>query len=257
MRSPFRIRLAGIALIAYGLIGIFVGVFLAVVGAVTLREITELRAALERERGTLATSLRTVAHTVGDSASATGDFERSLAGARDSAEAASRLAFDTAATFRGISQAMLVEIFGYQPFVGITPQFDQSALQIEELSATLGATARSLRQNGADVQRVGRDLVLVQRQVELLAATIDRVGLTGTPAVQRPYEIAFFGMCLLFTLQSLFSLIAGLAVLRAGATLGTLRELVIAHRAQTTTVPASLVPREVSVTRSERPPAAA
>lgn len=231
MRRRSLVRTAALALVLYGVLGFFVGGAMALVGWSTFGQVQQLQATLDRERNTLVQSLRTVSRTLGNTAGATADFQRSLDSARDAAGTAADLAVSTGSTFRGIAQALNIQIFGLQPFAGLVPQFTQSADQLDQLSTTLATTRDSLDQNRQDVRRVGADLGEVQVQVNGLATTLDRAATLVTPGAQLlPFQVAFYGMCLLFALQSLFSLLAGLALVGQQETFATLAEMMHHHR---------------------------
>lgn len=216
MYRALFLRTAGVALAFYGVIGIFVVAATVLVGTTAFSEIARSRVVFNRERTSVVDSLRTLSRTFADASAATGNFEQSLNGARDSANSASRLAADTATSFRGLALSVQLDVFGIQPFGGLAPQFDQSAAQLDELSSTLRATQDSLGQNSRDILRVGADLAAVQRQVTVLADTLAGMDLLAASGQQAllPLQVAFFGLCLLLGLQSLFALVAGLALLR-------------------------------------------
>jgi hypothetical protein len=69
---------------------------------------------------------------------------------------------------------------------------------------------------------VGSDLQQLQRQVDAVAASLSQPGVLsfGTQALL-PFQIAFFGMCLLVLLQSAFSIVAGIALYRLQKAMGT------------------------------------
>src|SRR5207237_6605623 len=152
------LRAAPIALIAYGVLGLLIAGTLLVVGGSTFHQIDELQSTLEAERAQLVGSMRTVSGTVRDTANSTTQFQNSIDGARTSADTASKLANDTAGTFRDMSAAMSIQIFGLQPLAGIAPQFNHSADQLQQLAISLGGTRDGLAQNRNDIQRVGTDL---------------------------------------------------------------------------------------------------
>lgn len=216
MYRALFLRTAGVALAFYGVIGIFVVAATVLVGTTAFSEIARSREVLNQERTRVVDSLRTLSRTFADASAATGNVQQSLNGARDSANSASRLAADTATSFRGLAQSVQLDVFGIQPFGGLAPQFDLSASQLDELSVTLRATQDSLGQNSRDILRVGSDLAAVQRQVTVLADTLAGMDLMAASGQQSflPLQVAFFGLCLLLGLQSLFALIAGVALLR-------------------------------------------
>lgn len=256
MRRSSLVRTAALALVLYGVLGFFVGGAMALVGWASFAQVQELQRTLDRERASLAQSLRTVSRTLGNTAGATSDFQRSLDGARDAAGTAADLAVSTGSSFRGIAQALNIQIFGLQPFAGLVPQFAQSADQLDQLSTTLATTRDSLNQNREDVRRVGADLAEVQVQVNGLATTLDRSASLVTPAEQLlPFQVAFYGMSLLFALQSLFSLLAGLALVRQQETFATLAEMMHHHRHARGLAAEAVSPGRAPVERQETPAA--
>ena len=217
------LRAAAAALAVYGVLGLLVAGVLLVVGSATFQQVSGLSTTLEHERVALVRSIRTASVTLRDTASATQDFQRSLGTARDAADKASKLANDSAGTFRDMGGTMgRLEIFGFQPLATIAPQFDRSADQLQELAISLGSTREALGQNGADVQRVGGDLSQLQRELDDVATSLDQPGVLGVDArTMLPFQVAFYGMCALMILQSLFSMIAGLVLFRLQRALGT------------------------------------
>jgi hypothetical protein len=168
-------------------------------------------------------SIRTVSATLRHTAGATTDFQRSIQSARDAADQASGLANDSAGTFRDMGNTLGgLSIFGFQPLAGLSPQFTHSADQLQQLAISLGQTREALGQNGADVERVGTDLGLLQTQLDTLATTVSQPGVLGLDTTNMlPFQVAFYGMCLLVILQSAFSIVAGIVLYRLQRALGT------------------------------------
>src|SRR5205823_4052235 len=110
-----------------------------------------------------------------------------------------------------ISAAMLV--------VGITT-FGQIA-QLQRTAISLGTTRDALGTNRADVQRVGTDLSHLQTQLDAVAASLSQPGVLGLGSeALLPFQVAFYGMCLLVILQSSFSIVAGVVLYRLQRALG-------------------------------------
>jgi hypothetical protein len=217
------LRSAAVALGLYGALGLFIAAAMLVVGYTTFAQVARLQKTLESERLALVQSIRTVSGTLRDTGGATADFQRSIDNARGSADQASRLANDSAGTFRDMGTSLMsINIFGLQPLVGLGPQFDRSADQLQQLAISLGNTREALRQNSTDVQRVGTDLNQLQRELDAVAASLVQPGVLGLDTQGLlPFQVAFYGMCLLVIVQSLFSLVAGIALYRLQRALGT------------------------------------
>jgi hypothetical protein len=216
------LRTAALALELYGILGLAIAAAMLAVGITTFAQVTALQKTLDDERSSLVQSLRTVSATVQHTAASTGDFQRSIAGARDAADKASTLANSTAGTFRSLADSSNLSIFGVQPLAGVSPQFSQAADQLQQLAISLGQTRDSLAQNTTDVARVGSDLSELQGQLDAVANSLSKPGVLGLgPETLLPFEVAFFGMCLLVILQSAFSLVAGVMLFRLQRALGT------------------------------------
>jgi uncharacterized phage infection (PIP) family protein YhgE len=192
------------------------------VGLTTFGRIASLQSTLEGERQSLVESIRTVSATLHDTSGATANFQRSIDRARSAADDASKLANNSAGTFRDLGLRLsAVQLFGIQPLVGLGPQFDSSANQLQQLAISLGNTRDALSQNSSDVSRVGGDLDRLQAQLEAIASTLSQPGALGFNSQSvLPFQIAFYGMCLLVILQSAFSIVAGIVLYRLQQALG-------------------------------------
>ena len=216
------LRSAAIALGLYGVLGLFIAAAMLIVGISTFAQVITLQTTLESERVALVQSIRTVSGTLRDTAAATTDFQKSIDNARGAADQASSLANTSAGTFRGLGTNLAtLTILGFQPLAGIAPQFASSADQLQQLAISLGATRDALAQNGSDVQRVGADLGQLQQQLDAVATSLSQPGVLGLePQGLLPFQIAFYGMCLLVILQSAFALVAGVVLYRLQRALG-------------------------------------
>lgn len=216
------LRTAAIALMLYGILGLGIAAAMVFVGSTTFNRIATLQASLERERATLVGSLRAAATMLGDSANVSRSFQGSIDGARSSADTASKLANDTAGTFRDMSGTMNLSVFGVQPLAGLAPQFSRGAEQLQRLAISLGSTRDALAQNNTSMQNVTTDLQQLQGQLNAVASSLDQPGVLGLdPQTLLPFQIAVFGICLLLILQSAFSIVAGIALFRVQRALGT------------------------------------
>jgi hypothetical protein len=216
------LRSAAIALITYGVLGLVIAAAMLVVGFSTFDQVTSLQRTLENERLALVGSIRTVSGTLRDTSGATSDFQKSIDQARGAADNASKLSNDAAGSFRQMAAGVTaITIFGVQPLGGIAPQFASSADQLQQLAISLGSTRDALAQNGTDVQRVGTDLGKLQKQLDDVANSLSQPGVLGfEPQSMVPFQVAFYGMCLLVILQAAFSIVAGMVLYRLQRALG-------------------------------------
>jgi hypothetical protein len=230
------LRSAAIALCVYGALGLAIATAMVVVGISTFGQIASLQRTLESERQALVQSIRTVSGTLSDTAGATTGFQQSIDSARGAADQASKLANASAGTFRQLATGVTaVSILGVQPLGGLAPQFTSSADQLQQMAIQLGVTRDALAQNGADVQRVGTDLGRLQKQLDAVANSLSQPGVLGLDAQSvLPFQIAFYGMCLLVLLQSAFSIVAGVTLYRLARALGPTQALFPHTRTATT-----------------------
>jgi uncharacterized phage infection (PIP) family protein YhgE len=212
------LRVAGVALALYGVLGLAVSVAITVVTASLFARVTDLASTIDQERAALVTSIRTASTTLRDTSAATTQFQNSIASARGAADQASSLANDSAGTFRDLATSVkTLNLFGVQPLAALGPQFDRSADQLQQLAISLGTTREALAQNGSDIGRVGGDLTQLQTQLDTVANSLSPPnGLVFDDSGLLPFKVAVYGMCSLMAVQSLFSLVAGLMLIRAG-----------------------------------------
>ena len=230
------LRGAAVALWLYGLLGLVVAAAMLVVWFSLFEQLSSLQKTVETQRAALVQSVRSTSTILKDSAAATADFQRSIDTAHSSADQASRLANDSAGTFRNMGASLSdLTIFGIQPLAGVQPEFDSNADQLQQLAISLGSTREALAQNGSDVGRVGSDLSRLQSQLDALANSLGQPGLLGFDTrIVLPLQIAFFGICLLVVVQSVFSILAGVVLFHIQRTLGNQRLVLTPTRTATT-----------------------
>lgn len=201
-------------MLLYGVLGLLVSIALLAVGHSTFDRIHQFSVALDSERAAVASSVSTVSSTLADTTSGTAGVRTSLESARDAADAASQLAAQTASTFQATAQGLNVEVFGVQPFAQVVPQFDTSATDLQQLSGILGNTRDALSANDQQVAQIGTDLSQLQQQLNAMSTTLnDATAFGDIGQTLVPFEVAFYGVCLLLILQSLFGIALGLALL--------------------------------------------
>jgi len=210
------VRAAAVVLGLYGVLGVFVAAALVMVGVWTFDQFAILQSTLEAQRTAVVQSIRTVSGAVRDTAGATSDVRQSIDTARGAANQASVLSNDSAGTFREVGGNLSgLTILGVQPLIGVGPQFDRSADQLQQLAISLGTTRDALSQNSSDVQRVGGDLSQLQTQLDGLATSLNQpvaIGL-GTRGLL-PFQVAFFGVCVLVLVHSALSIAASVVLFR-------------------------------------------
>ena len=219
--SPRGRRLLASGLIAYGLAGLLL---VAASGLLVGGAISTLAGVSERvtqQRDALVATLRATSLTVDHAATGIGGVSDSLTAARASTDHATGLARSLGSTFRDLSSAMNVQIFGTQPLAGLSSGFDNAASQSEALAADLDGVSTALGTNAADLATSHQDLVALGERLDVLVASLDTsdlgVGLSaGVPAVV--VEAAFAGLLLWLAIPAATALAVGIGLLR-----GTLR----------------------------------
>jgi hypothetical protein len=212
---------------------------MVIVGIWTFDQLVSLQATLETQRAAIVQSIRTVSGAVHDTGSATTDVRQSIDRAQGAANQASVLSNNSAGTFRQVGANLTnLTVLGIQPLIGIGPEFDQTADQLQQLAISLGTTRDALGQNSSDVQRVGGDLGQLQTQLDGLSTSLSQPTVLGMGVKGLlPFQIAWFGFCCLVFLHAAMS-IAGSMVLfgvsramRGGSLLAGDREVTAASSA--------------------------
>ncbi len=164
--QPLPYRHIGMGLVALGALGIVaVVVAFVVIGAIVSRLDAMSRAA----EG----PLRATARTISDASDAFDRFGTSLGEARRSAESASELVDDTAATLETLADTMSIQIFGAQPLLPAAAGFREASQQLTALGGDLDAMAESLGANVDDVERASTNLRHVRNEMNTLLAAFD------------------------------------------------------------------------------------
>ena len=185
-----------IALAALGLAGALLGAVLVI------PQLGRLDTVLGRSDDALATAA-TAARRAADAFTG---FDASLDDAVAAAGDAAGLASRSATTARGLATAMQLTILGTQPLAGLSGGFEQSAQDLEGLSASLATMGTALGQNRSD-------LGALQAEMGRLA---DDLADLASPARVPPILPIGIGLLVLVGLQSGALLLVGLA-LRRGA----------------------------------------
>src|SRR5436309_342142 len=113
------VRTAGLALAMYGVLGLFIAASMLVVGWSAFDQLNQLQRSLDLQRQALSASIRTVSQTVADTANSGSDFQQTVDGARNSADTASKMAFQTSINFRALADSVQFQVFGIQPLAGL------------------------------------------------------------------------------------------------------------------------------------------
>ncbi|HUG55736.1 MAG TPA: hypothetical protein VMJ92_01560 [Candidatus Limnocylindrales bacterium] len=191
-------RPLGLALVAWGLLGLALIAFIAVSVGPALASADALG---ERET---ATEIRAALETTVRSLDGVG---LSVADGREAAEDAARAVRDIAATTDQLAGAMSISFLGAQPFLPIAEGFRRQTASLEQLGQDLDALARALIRNQRDVEDLRASAVVLRDRVERIVPAES----TAAPTI-RPLLYALLGW---LALQAFAALGAGAWLLRS------------------------------------------
>jgi hypothetical protein len=186
---------------AAGLLGLLACAVFALLGLPSITSVDRILSSTDASLGTAAAAAR-------EAADAFDGFDASLTEATTAAEDAAGLADRSAQTARDLANAMSLNVFGTQPFLGLAGGFQASADDLVALAGTLREMGGALDGNGKDLAALQVQLILLADQLEELAEP-DR----SVP----PIMPAAVGLLVLLAIQSGGLLAAGLALSRLDA----------------------------------------
>jgi hypothetical protein len=173
-RRGRRVQLLGLALIAYGVIGIVI--FAAVAAAINrpLERVGELSQSVEEQRTALIDTLEQTEDTVRQMSGGVRRMDASLEDTQAAVDRSSSIAQGVALSMFQLRDSMniTIPIINTQPFSGIAPSFDQAGQQLQLLSQDLTTIGTSLDTNQSDVILTADSLVSLADSVGALTATV-------------------------------------------------------------------------------------
>ena len=203
-RRGRRLQLLGLALIAYGVIG--VGIFTAVAVAINkpLERVGELSQSVEEQRAALIDTMEQTEQTVRQMSESVRRMDTSLEDAQTAVGRSSNIASGVALSMFQLRDSMniTIPIINTQPFAGLAPSFDQAGQQLQLLSQDLMTIGTSLETNQGDVVLTADNLVSLANSVGVLTETVrdgPGVGITDEALDSFKFAlIAVAGWLLLF-----------------------------------------------------------
>ena len=201
-------RIGGWALIAYGLAGILLLLIAFAVASGPLGTAQRLLVSLD---GTL----HAAADTARSTSTALDSVDSGLGEAQRGTADASTLVADAAATSGRLASAMGLTIFGAQPLIGLSDDFEAIQTQLTGLSANLDAVSGAMATSADDLDDVRIDVARLATEIERVRDT------TGTDAGGTGSIGLAVGVLLAWlALPAIAALIGGAALLRIGRRLG-------------------------------------
>ncbi len=173
MRRSRRVRLIGLALAIYGLIGIGLFVLVAVGLTRPLDRVQRLTASVEESRLAVVDSLETAEDTIRQMSAGVDRLDDSLAEAKVATDRAAEISRGVAASMFQIRDTVSAEIpFLGQPLIGLAPSFDQSGQNLQLLGEDVAAIGTALESNRADVVLTAENMVEMADSIEELTTTV-------------------------------------------------------------------------------------
>lgn len=202
--SPRSLRVAGWALVAYGVAGVVLLLAVLVAAGGPLGEAERLLSSLDA-------TLDAAGDTARSTSAAMRSVQAGLEEARSGTANAGSLLAEAATTSGRLADAMGLSILGTQPLIGLADDFDSIATQ-------LTSVGDSLARVGSALETSGSDLATVRDDVDRLAVEIERVHVrAGGDAASGwgSLRLAAFGLMAWLVLPALAALAAGAWLIRA------------------------------------------
>ncbi len=217
-RRP-ALRVLGLGLIVYGLIGI--AIFVVVAQAINrpLERARRLSESVEEQRAALVDALDQAEVTIEQMSDGVGGMDTSLTDARAATDRASLIATGVATSMYQLRDSMLITIpiIGGQPLAGLAPGFDTSAQQLALLSQDLTAIGTALDLNRVDVNATTADLTELADSVgELSTAVDDGPPIDISVATLNSMRLAIYAVAGWLVLLAVGCVAAGLYLLLGG-----------------------------------------
>ena len=157
-RRPGPLRIAGTALIAWGVVGLVLLALFFNGLAGPISELSTMAASLEAQRAAALEAIDKATASVDQAATGVRGMDTSLADAKAAVDRASSISNGVGDTMNGLAQGMQVSIFGLQPLAGLSGGFSDAGTQLKGLSTDLAAIGQSLDANSDDAQAVAQSL---------------------------------------------------------------------------------------------------
>jgi hypothetical protein len=210
------IRILGVALVVYGLVGIviFVGVALGV--ARPIHRTGQLSQSVDKQRAALVASLAQAETTMrGLSTSAT-NVSASLAQATTAIDHAATISHGVATSMYGLRDAMSLSILGTQPLLGLATNFDTTGQNLDQLGNDVANIGTALQTNQTDVVTTAQNLSNLADSINALMVSVrDGPGLAISSGTLNSLRLVIYAITAWLGVLAVGCLIAGIWLLRA------------------------------------------
>jgi hypothetical protein len=178
--GPRRRRRLGLALAAFGLVGLLLTAAAATLVIGSLGALAGVAASLDRQRADLVDLIDPAAAALNRSADSAANASISLTSSAAAAEDAATLTTQLADSMDAMSRAASFQVFGTQPFGAAAASLAQVAASSRTLSGDLHTTATSIASNVTDSAGVAADLRDLARQLTAIGASAKASGSAST-----------------------------------------------------------------------------
>ena len=215
-RRP-RLRLLGLVVAAYGLIGLLLFVAVAVAINGPLERAHALSVSLDEERAGLLATMEQARATLVDMSLGVGGVDDSLASAQAATDRAAGISTSLAASMFGLRDSMSITILGTQPLQGLAAGFDSSGQQLSALSTDLTTISSSLDANRDAVATSSASLgKLAVSLAELRVMVRDSPDVEISTASLDAIRLAVYAICGWLAVLALGCVLGGLYLFRLG-----------------------------------------
>ena len=209
-------RILGVALCVYGLVGIVIFAGVAVAVARPLERAKQLSGSLEQQRTALVASLSQAETTIRGMSTSAANVNASLGTATTAVDHAVTASHDLATSMYGLRDAMSTAILGAQPFLGLAGGFDTTGQNLDQLGVDLTTISTALDTNAADVSTTAQNLSDLADTVGALAVSVrDGPVLSISPGTLDAMRLAVYAVTGWLVIFALGCLVAGIWLVNA------------------------------------------
>lgn len=215
-RHP-RLRLLGLVLAAYGLVGLLLFVTVAVAINGPLERAHALSVTVDEQRESLVATMEQARATLVDMSLGVGGVDESLANAKAATDRASTISTSLAASMFSLRDSMSITILGTQPLQGLAAGFDTSGQQLSALATDLTTISSSLEANRGAVDTSSASLGrLAVSLAELRVMVRDSPDVEISTASLDAVRLAVYAICGWLAVLALGCVVGGLYQVRLG-----------------------------------------
>lgn len=215
-RHP-RLRLVGLVVAVYGLVGLLLFVTVAVAINGPLERAHALSISLDEDREGLVATMEQARLTLVDMSLGVRGVDDSLANAQAATDRAATISTSLASSMFGLRDAMSITILGTQPLQGLAAGFDTSGQQLSALATDLATISSSLNTNRGAVETTSASLgKLAVSLAELRVLVRDSPDVEISTASLDAIRLAVYAICGWLAVLALGCVVGGLYLFRLG-----------------------------------------